>query len=45
MRSDRLANFLDGRVIFGNHLEGIVKVPVDDVDILLDIDRRSLNLI
>ena len=29
------------RAIFGNHLEGIVKVPVDDVGILLDIDRRG----
>jgi molybdenum cofactor cytidylyltransferase len=29
------------RAIFGNHLEGIVKVPVDDVGILLDIDRQS----
>ena len=29
------------RAIFGNHLEGIVKVPVDDVGTLLDIDRQS----
>jgi len=29
------------RAIFGDHLEGIVKVPVDDVGILLDIDRQS----
>jgi molybdenum cofactor cytidylyltransferase len=29
------------RAIFGNHLEGIVKVPVDDVGTLLDIDRPS----
>ena len=29
------------RAIFGDHLEGIVKVPVDDVGILLDIDRKS----
>jgi molybdenum cofactor cytidylyltransferase len=29
------------RAIFGNHLEGIVKVPVDDVGILLDLDRQS----
>jgi molybdenum cofactor cytidylyltransferase len=29
------------RAIFGNHLEGIVKVPVDDVGILLDIDRQN----
>ena len=29
------------RAIFGNHLEGIAKVPVDDVGILLDIDRQS----
>ena len=36
---------LDGdigcRAIFGDHLEGIVKVPVDDVGILLDIDRQD----
>jgi len=29
------------RAIFGDHLEGIVKVPVDDVGILLDIDRQG----
>jgi len=29
------------RAIFGNHPQGIVKVPVDDVGILLDIDRQS----
>jgi len=29
------------RAIFGDHLEGIVKVPVDDAGILLDIDRES----
>jgi molybdenum cofactor cytidylyltransferase len=29
------------RAIFGDHLEGIVKVPVDDVGILLDIDRKG----
>jgi len=29
------------RAIFGNHLEGIVKLPVDDVGILLDIDSRA----
>jgi len=28
------------RAIFGDHLEGIVKLPVDDVGILLDIDRQ-----
>jgi len=28
------------RAIFGNHLEGIVKLPVDDVGILLDIDSK-----
>jgi molybdenum cofactor cytidylyltransferase len=27
------------RAIFGDHLEGTVKVPVDDVGILLDVDR------
>jgi molybdenum cofactor cytidylyltransferase len=35
---------LDGdigcRAIFANHLEGIVKVEVDDVGILLDIDNK-----
>ncbi len=29
------------RAIFGNHLQGIVKVPVDDVGILLDLDRQG----
>jgi molybdenum cofactor cytidylyltransferase len=29
------------RAIFGDHTEGIVKVPVDDVGILLDIDNKS----
>lgn len=29
------------RAIFGNHLEGIVKLPVDDVGILLDIDNKA----
>ncbi len=29
------------RAIFGDHMEGIVKVPVDDVGILLDIDRQG----
>jgi len=29
------------RAIFGDHPRGIVKVPVDDVGILLDIDRRE----
>jgi molybdenum cofactor cytidylyltransferase len=36
---------LDGdvgcRAIFGDHVEGIVKVGVDDAGILLDIDRQS----
>jgi len=36
---------LDGdvgcRAIFGTHLEGIVKVEVDDVGILLDIDNKD----
>jgi molybdenum cofactor cytidylyltransferase len=36
---------LDGdmgcRAIFGDHLGGIVKLPVDDAGILLDIDRHS----
>jgi molybdenum cofactor cytidylyltransferase len=29
------------RAIFGNHLQGIVKLPVDDVGILLDIDSKA----
>ncbi len=29
------------RAIFGNHWEGIVKVPVDDIGILLDIDSKD----
>jgi molybdenum cofactor cytidylyltransferase len=29
------------RAIFGNHLEGIVKLPVDDVGTLLDIDSKA----
>jgi len=29
------------RAIFGDHPDGIVKVPVDDVGVLLDIDRKS----
>jgi molybdenum cofactor cytidylyltransferase len=29
------------RAIFGSHTEGIVKVPVDDVGILLDIDNQA----
>jgi molybdenum cofactor cytidylyltransferase len=29
------------RAIFGDHPQGILKVPVDDVGILLDIDRHS----
>ena len=29
------------RAIFGDHLEGIVKLPVEDAGILLDIDRQS----
>ena len=29
------------RAIFGNHLEGIVKVPVEDLGILLDVDRQE----
>jgi molybdenum cofactor cytidylyltransferase len=29
------------RAIFGDHTEGIVKVPVDDVGVLLDIDSKS----
>ncbi len=29
------------RAIFGDHTEGIVKVPVDDIGILLDIDSKD----
>jgi len=29
------------RAIFGNHLEGIVKVDVDDIGVLLDIDNKG----
>jgi molybdenum cofactor cytidylyltransferase len=29
------------RAIFGNHLEGIVKQPVEDIGILLDLDDRE----
>ena len=29
------------RAIFGKHLEGIVKLPVDDVGILVDIDSKA----
>src|SRR5215469_669644 len=29
------------RAIFGNHLEGIVKVPVEDLGILLDVDSQE----
>jgi molybdenum cofactor cytidylyltransferase len=29
------------RAIFGSHTDGIVKVPVDDVGVLLDIDIKS----
>ncbi len=29
------------RAIFGNHLEGIAKVPVEDVGILLDLDSKD----
>jgi molybdenum cofactor cytidylyltransferase len=29
------------RAIFGNHLEGIVKAPVEDVGILLDLDGKD----
>ena len=29
------------RAVFGNHLEGIVKAPVEDVGILLDLDSRE----
>jgi molybdenum cofactor cytidylyltransferase len=29
------------RAVFGNHLQGIVKVPVDDAGILLDLDSRE----
>jgi molybdenum cofactor cytidylyltransferase len=29
------------RAIFGDHLEGIVKVPVEDIGILLDLDSKD----
>jgi molybdenum cofactor cytidylyltransferase len=29
------------RAIFGNHVEGIIKVPVDDIGILLDLDTKG----
>ena len=29
------------RAIFGNHVEGIVKVPVEDIGILLDLDTKD----
>jgi len=29
------------RAIFGNHLEGIVKLPVEDIGILLDMDSKD----
>jgi len=29
------------RAIFGNHLEGIVKAPVEDIGILLDLDSKE----
>ena len=29
------------RAIFGNHLEGIIKVPVQDIGILLDLDTKG----
>jgi len=29
------------RAIFGNHVEGIVKVPVDDIGIVLDLDTKD----
>jgi len=29
------------RAIFGNHLEGIVKAPVEDIGILLDLDNKE----
>jgi molybdenum cofactor cytidylyltransferase len=36
---------LDGdigcRAVFGDHIDGIVKLPVDDVGILLDVDEHS----
>ncbi len=29
------------RAIFGNHTEGIVKIPVDDIGVLLDLDNQA----
>jgi len=37
----RLRGDVGCRAIFGNHLEGIVKLPVEDPGILLDMDRLS----
>jgi molybdenum cofactor cytidylyltransferase len=36
-----LSSDIGCRAIFGDHIDGIVKVPVDDVGILLDLDQRS----
>jgi len=36
-----LAGDIGCRAIFGNHLQGIVKVPVEDLGILLDVDSKE----
>jgi molybdenum cofactor cytidylyltransferase len=37
----KLGGDIGCRAIFGDHPQGIVKLPVDDIGILLDIDRRG----
>jgi molybdenum cofactor cytidylyltransferase len=37
----KLAGDIGCRAIFGDHPKGIVRLPVDDIGILLDIDRRD----
>jgi len=37
----RLTGDVGCRAIFGDHLEGIVKLPVDDPGILLDLDQKN----
>ena len=37
----QLSGDIGCRAVFGDHPEGIVKLPVDDVGILLDVDRKG----
>jgi molybdenum cofactor cytidylyltransferase len=37
----RISGDIGCRAIFGDHLDAIVKLPVEDVGILLDLDQRS----